>query len=104
MDKLPGEKTEFEAVIQTAVGDYCRQQAQVDPRWRLAEDALAFLAELLSDTNEVPQVRADLFVAQADWHLAQPPVDLAQVKNAFQSALQVLAKPNEPLVTHIQQN
>ncbi|MCB9075974.1 MAG: hypothetical protein H6631_00110 [Anaerolineaceae bacterium] len=104
LDKLPGEKTEFEAVIQTAVGDYCRQQAQVDPpRWRLAEDALAFLAELLSDTNEVPQVRADLFVAQADWHLAQLPVDLAQVKNAFQSALQVLAKPNEPLVTHIQQ-
>lgn len=104
LDRLPDDKTEFEAEIQTAIGAYCRQQAQVDPpRWRLAEDSLAFLAELLPDANEVPQVRADLLVAQADWHLARPQVDLAQVKNAFQSALQALAKPNDSLVTHIQQ-
>ncbi|MCB0171334.1 MAG: hypothetical protein KDJ97_12350, partial [Anaerolineae bacterium] len=105
LDRLPGDKTEFETLIQTYIGDYCRQQAQIDPpRWRLAEASLAFLAELLPDaTNEVQQARADLFVAQADWYLAQPQVDLAHVKNAFQSALQVLAKPNDSLVTHIQQ-
>ncbi|MCB0162694.1 MAG: tetratricopeptide repeat protein [Anaerolineae bacterium] len=104
LEQWSDDKSEIEAVIQTTIADYCRRQGDVDPpRWRLAEASLSFLAELMPEANEVPQIRADLFVAQADWHLAQPQVDLAHVKNAFQSALQALAKPNDPLVTHIQQ-
>ncbi|MCB0212256.1 MAG: hypothetical protein KDJ52_23145, partial [Anaerolineae bacterium] len=84
--------------------DYCQRQTQLNPpRWQLAEESLAILSRLLPEADEIRQYRADLYLARADWLLNQPEVDLAQVENAYSSAITSLSKPNDTLVTHIQQ-